>query len=824
MSWTPLRSRLQQLPLILAGPVLRRTEPEAVTVWLALKQACQVTLEVYATVDGDGLVVDRTPVLQGTHNTVAVGQYLHLVAVTARSTNRQRLQSKQVYVYDLQFEQIAQAVPPAQIFGDQFRGDRCTLYQALTSEAVPLVSVSYFNHELPSFALPPEDLADLRIVHGSCRKPHGGGCDVLPVLDQLIERHCTQAEARPHQLFLSGDQIYGDDVADPLLLALTDAGNTLLGWEEALPVPTNSEPNLAKLTLKDLKPGQRSKVAESLGGFTAGLENKPELAKSHLFGLGEYAATYLFVWSQVLWTELPNGSEVHRNSKQIKTWNRERKSLQDFWQTLGQVRRALANIPTYMICDDHDVSDDWCLNQAWCRRVFGQPLGRRVVQNGLTAYALFQAWGNTAAQFEADQPGGALLQAVTDWSASAGTNLIAEKTIARCLGMPRLDNRGQPQFRPDGKVLILDREAGYLTWNYVVRGPRHEVVVFDTRMWRGYPINEPENAPPMLLSPTAFDRQLRQPLQQTTRQQSGQFSIEATFIVAPTNLVTLEAVELIQHWSLKQGSSFNNDVGDSWNHNKYAIARLLNTLFEQRDRIIVLSGDIHYGSTVCLDHWSRSRSKTGVPSVETSHVLVQLTSSAFKNAEGKTRIAHTKLKSLLSDPTQDWAGWHHQPDLVRVRSRFGIGQLKALPETSCVPVVKRLNRIHRADSAWDLAVKHPNDLPDWRYHVSWMKRQPAEIIFAPIKPARSPKSWFQRVIDWLLKLVWNNRWLQEGDEVVGLNNLGLVQINGSPQSDRAIVSHCLYWHAPWQSGAIAVSRYEAPLQLKAPPPELTVKP
>ena len=35
MGWTPLRERINELPLVLAGPILRRTEPDSVTVWVA---------------------------------------------------------------------------------------------------------------------------------------------------------------------------------------------------------------------------------------------------------------------------------------------------------------------------------------------------------------------------------------------------------------------------------------------------------------------------------------------------------------------------------------------------------------------------------------------------------------------------------------------------------------------------------------------------------------------------------------------------------------------------------------------------------------------
>jgi len=58
------------------------------------------------------------------------------------------------------------------------------------------------------------------------------------------------------------------------------------------------------------------------------------------------------------------------------------------------VRRALANVPTYMIFDDHDVTDDWNLTARWRDRVRASPAGRRIVANALAAYWAFQGWGN----------------------------------------------------------------------------------------------------------------------------------------------------------------------------------------------------------------------------------------------------------------------------------------------------------------------------------------------------------------------------------------------------------------------------------------------
>lgn len=828
MVWTPLSDRLSQLPLILAGPILRRAEPDAVTVWVALREACEVTLEVYATGQGEGLTIDQLQ-MQGSRSTVPIGHYLHIVAVTARTTE-QRLASGQVYVYDLKFWRSnarganSSGLPEPGLS----EPEPWTLQQALNSVSMPRISISYFDHQFPSFCLPPEDLNHLRIVHGSCRKAHGGARDALPILDALLEQQCTIAHARPHQLFLTGDQIYGDEVADPLLMALTDAGTTLLGWQEELPIDPELPPPSISLLPQHLQPGQRSHVAEEIGGLTAGLYDQPECAKSHLFGFGEYCAAYLFSWSQVLWSDFPSAKEVGRSAKSAKTWEQERHTIEQFSQTLGKVRRALANIATYMIFDDHDVTDDWYLNREWCLRVLGKALGRRLVQNGMLAYTLFQGWGNRPEKFEAGEPGERLLLAAKRWSASEGTDQTAEVAIARYLGIPDRDATGTPMFRLDGQVLILDRHEDALEWNYVVRGPRYEVIVLDTRTWRGYPIDHPPNAPPMLLSPTAFDRQLRQPLQQSKQlQQAGAFPLEATFVVAPTNLVSLEAIDLVQRWNLKQGKTFHNDVGDAWNINKHAFSELLNTLFEQRDRIIVLSGDIHYGSTVCLHHWSRQRENDRADLFyadrsETPHVLVQLTSSAIKNAELKTRVVHTKIKSLVAEKPQDWAGWSQPVELLKVRSWLGFHYTKPLPPATHLPQVQRLHRTN-GTVAWDIAVLHSQALPDWRYHIEWIKRQPAQVVAVRSSLAdRPPQTWLQRLKHWCVQRVWNHRWLQEGREVVGVNNIGLVQFKWFPHTQTYSVHHDLHWYAPWRSGTIVFSRYTAPLELEDPPPAIPV--
>jgi hypothetical protein len=799
MVWMPLGDRLAHLPLILAGPILRRTQPDTVTVWVALQEACAVTLAVFATEAGQGTVLQDL-VLAGIQATVPLGQHLHVVAITARSLNGSSLQSGQVYAYDLSFERLQSEM-----------GDRPTLQQALCSEAFPSVPISYFEHGLPTFALPPSQLDHLKIVHGSCRKPHGGEQDTLPILDSLIEHSARQAHERPHQLFLTGDQIYGDDVADALLWQLTDAGDTLLGWEEALPTAAQARQDL---TPQQLKAGQRSVAAEQWAGFTAGLAKKPQCDRSHLLSLGEYYAIYLFAWSPILWSdELPTVQDMGGTAAQKKYWQQEADALQNFVHTLWKARRAIANIPTYMIFDDHDISDDWYLNQAWCLRVLSHPLGRRTVQNGLLAYALFQGWGNTPEQFQHPKAGDRLLAAAEAWSASAATDAAAGAAIARYLGLPPIQaTTGLPELRLEGEVWVLDRDRETLQWHYAVRSACHEVVVLDTRTWRGYPAGDaPVNAPPRLLSPTAFERQILKPLQETDLlKKQGKSTVVATLVVAPTNLVSLRLIDWIQHWNLQQGDTFKNDVGDAWNINTTAFSQLLSVLFARRDRVIILSGDIHYGSAVRLDYWLRENSPSGLDQSRPSKVLVQLTSSAIKNSELKTRVVHTKLKSLLPESPQDWIGWDQQNDEHRAIAQPN----NLLPAKVCQRTIKRstsgLKRL--LQQLWQPAQQDSN--PDWRYRVQWLQRQPAQMAAwgQNVRWLKLERSRFKGIALLLgcIKLLWLNRWLQDGKEVVGRNNLGVVIFQDWRQGDRVVQD--LYWYAPWKPNSIMFSRFSASLK------------
>jgi hypothetical protein len=298
-------------------------------------------------------------------------------------------------------------------------------------------------------------------------------------------------------------------------------------------------------------------------------------------------------------------------------------------------------------------------------------------------------------------------------------------------------------------------------------------------------------------------------------------------VVLPTNLVSLSIIDLVQRLHLSQGKVFGSDVGDSWNFHEEAFTQLLAELFKQRDRITILSGDIHYSCAVRLNYWFRRHfgdAPVNPDTQELPRVLAQLTASAFKNAEWKTYVAHTKLKSIFPEPVQEWAGWNEPPQLIEIQVTPQMVRMidVELPEQK--PTIRSFKRMSGTEEiAWEIVIKDRNSFPDWRYRIDWIKREPAQELLGDLKSIATStqsllgsserKSWQNSV-----SLIWRNQWLQEGEEIVGRNNFGLITFQWSPNQDNKAVIQEVYWRSPWEPTRIVFSRYVVPLGFVAPPP------
>ena len=694
MAFTPLGKRLSQLPLVLAGPILRQVTHDAVTVWVALKQSATVTLNVWNT---DKPQQGAKPLMTQATATTPIGVNLHIVAVTARAIGA--LAEGNIYFYNLSFMvgdiaiNLSQAVTPT------------------TNPPTPLIQnpFAYGTYALPSFALPPADLSKLRLIHGSCRKPHAPGDDALPILDDLIAQvvqGADEAYRRPHQLILSGDQIYADDVSDALLLMLMDASNTLMGWQEVIPfnsvsaVPNSMEPYKRQDTL----------IA---AGFTS------DDLHSQLMSLGEYFAMYLFVWSDVLWPDpktFDTYAEIFAISfpdlvgkpRKILIGNRGQKedtyplaaqamandagkitqataNLANFSGTVSKVRKALANIPSYMICDDHEVTDDWNMTRGFCEGVYSatNKLGLRVLQNALVAYSVCQAWGNVPEQFEAgmsNTPGQQLLNILgsvtssarpatpNDPPDSAKANSTYTQNANQLMTLVGLhpDNvlQGTTPYRvfhdpPKTPIMVGGVKVSdtSLRFNFSIEGGGHQVIVTDTRTWRAFPKSKaqakdithgdflPSVVDTKLQPASVQDLQIGQDVPGSSVQDVPPLNGRQLLVVVTTNIPPIASIRAVERLFSGKGFVYENDLRDSWEFPSAVFDRMIVYLDKKVAKagppnapVIFLSGDVHFAFSLRLSYWA-DKARLGDPQgqgTQSKRVFLQLVCSSLKNQDKNT--------------------------------------------------------------------------------------------------------------------------------------------------------------------------------------------
>lgn len=74
------------LPLLLAGPIVRRVEPRQMSVWVALSEARPVTLSLWrdfvTTGPGTGMFIGPAPAYAADTVTRRIGENLHIALVT----------------------------------------------------------------------------------------------------------------------------------------------------------------------------------------------------------------------------------------------------------------------------------------------------------------------------------------------------------------------------------------------------------------------------------------------------------------------------------------------------------------------------------------------------------------------------------------------------------------------------------------------------------------------------------------------------------------------------------------------------------------------
>ncbi len=466
-------------------------------------------------------------------------------------------------------------------------------------ERVDLSQLAYENDYLEIVI--PNRLEE--VLHGSCRNPHHESRDSLCTADEYLETARQRGDLGPQLFLMSGDQIYADDVAGPMLLAITQL-SALLGLYPdkdatlALPVSIQEQLYHRPDYLPKTPWQNRSKLC--VGYWFK--KDEPHFtsmkAGNHLISLAEFIALYLLTWSSEAWQliDFSKLNYIGSNAKHASQFNHELTWIKRYVDDLPRAERIFANVSTLMMFDDHDVTDDWNLTAKWEQAVYQTPQSARIINNGMTAYWLFQGLGNDA--------GETTNQLTVNFVEALKDRFWDWQTFSKPL-------------------------QRFNSWHYCLN-TTPKVVVLDTRThrWRN---DDHFNEPSGLMD---WDRLLE--LEQNL------VSHDQVILVSPAPVFGVKAIEAIQALFNACGEPLLVDV-ENWMAHEGAAKKLLD-IFRRPDtpsETIILSGDVHY--SFCFSVKARFGKH--------DNRIWQLTASGIKNEFPKKLIkVLDKLDSWLYAP------------------------------------------------------------------------------------------------------------------------------------------------------------------------------
>lgn len=571
---------------ILAGPILRRTEPTRTCIWLVTNQSIDITGILYQSQNSSLLEIANN------HNNPQGNDHL-------QNNGHQQIKVSDVcFVHLIQISSIDELPTDTLLYYDLYFGDT---EEGLNLNALGLVKTHYdetTEHDylnlnglpLPSFYIP-STLS--RYLHGSCFKLHGINQDSFSKGEQRLQDSVNQPLAeRPACLFLTGDQIYADDVSDAVLSQLTSfISRHLKTNEESAPWMRDIEPHLAigeRSNLFKTNPRPCFKKGEIVGyrytkTFTSGKTD------NHLVSFSEFFGMHLLCWN-------PNSWDANAPTPDI---------------SFHRIRRLLANTPTYMMFDDHDITDDWNIDQAWQTNIHNNDLTRRIVSNGLAAFFLCQGWGNNPDAFTPE-----FINTVQDY-----VNNIAAPTTSQSQAFEH-------------------QLWHFHHWDFAVP-TSPAIIALDTRTVRRHRGKKKVSG---LINNDGF-----RSLQQLWADVSYPKEL---ILISPSPVLGQEFLEWIQQLMARVGKKTSVDA-EFWRGDKPTFNELMLTLSDtfKLKRCIILSGDVHHSYAFK----GRIKHRTG----ET--LIQQFTCSALKNKSPAWDIIYTQKKldsTQYGVPRQKMQGFH----------------------------------------------------------------------------------------------------------------------------------------------------------------------
>ncbi|OED64161.1 hypothetical protein A165_10240 [Vibrio tasmaniensis ZS-17] len=564
------RSTTSPLPLLLAGPILRKTTATEVVLWVVTSAPLSGTTQLFNAEQEkpfySSSLDEQESIQVGTHAWVTL---IHLQGEFPTNVPLE---------YQIETEQGSiTELAPHLIYED-----------------------TRTNNDSSRIEFKISTTADY-ILHGSCRNPHHPSKDSLVAADNKIANQ-TVLE-RPDMLMMSGDQIYADHVAGPTLDAIQQVIQLLGLVGEALPTDSQvSQINSSDALFESeyhlyqrhhLLPHHNT--SDSLLDKLFPKRGIPIFSstdcENHLVTLSEFIAMYLLVWSPTLWQCINRERLIDNDFKQAgrqltpaeqQQWRNESVIIDDFVAGLPQVQRLFAHIPTYMIFDDHDVTDDWNLTVGWEHAVDQNRFATQVIGNGLAAYWMCQGWGNAPEKFSSEfiEQTKQLFSPVisSNESENSGEDNGERNSESNGKNNGVLSKNIDPQQHQQ-YLEMIDR---FEEWHYTIN-TSPKVIVLDTRTrrWRS---ESRMNKPSGLMDWEALTEFQHQLINQ-----------EKVVIVSAAPMFGVKFIETLQKMATTIGKPLMIDA-ENWMAHPGSANTLISIFTHTKTptNFVVLSGDVHY--------------------------------------------------------------------------------------------------------------------------------------------------------------------------------------------------------------------------------------
>ena len=589
------------LPEILAGPIVRRLGPRRLVLWLMTSRALDFSLVLSLPGAREPFLRVAAEKLRQPRVCVGKRAFVQLVDLAPQTPLPEGVRIK----YDLRW------VPEA---GARERG--------LADLAPHLL---YPGRSSPDVVLHGRIRG---LLHGSCRKPHHAGGDGLVRADALLAAEKNPAE-RPAVLFLTGDQVYTDDVAGPMLYAIHQVVELLELFPERLAgsAIADSDALYARPTFyqrKSLLPDTRA--GRELASMLFRGARKPvfttNTARNHLITLAEVVAAYLLAWSPHAWewVSLEPAPAAVAGGRWKELFDSERKLVAEFAAGVGRAARALAHLPVAMIFDDHEITDDWNITRQWEDAAYAHPFSRRILGNALIAYWLFQGWGNDPDRFDDE-----LMTVIKGWEADPGG---------------------------DQQDALIDRLLDFDDWHYCLP-TQPKVVVLDTRTRRW--VSESRPTKPSGLMDWEALSELQQEL----------VGEPAVILVSPAPIFGVKLIEVFQRLFTYFGQAQMVDA-ENWMVHRGTASVILNILQNPAtpQNFVILSGDVHYSFAYDV----KLRHRKSAPDIW------QITCSGLRNEFPRRLLVWFERINRWLYGSRSPLNWLTQRRRMRIRARKVVGK------------------------------------------------------------------------------------------------------------------------------------------------------